>query len=135
METLCITSDSLVDIPTKNIPNESLQTFCYTVLLGRDAGQNKILLFVYSYDGLIFTSRKKCDYCAVRIQAFNTPIRMIIAYKAVSEVRRLVASLVDVKFMLGKVTLGPGFPLTASVFPVNTIPLMLHTRAWNLLTI
>jgi len=86
---------------------------------------------VSSYDFLIFTSRKKCDYCAVRIQSFNKPIRTIIAYKAVSGVKRLVASLVDVKFMLGKVTLEPGFPVSASVFPVNTIPLMLHIRAWK----
>jgi len=44
MKTLRITSDFPAEIPTKKIPNESLQTFCHTDLLGTDAGQ-KVLLF------------------------------------------------------------------------------------------
>ena len=93
-----------------------------------------MLLFCFSYDGLIFTSRKKCDYFAVRIHSSNTPIRMILAFKDVSEVRRLVASSVDVKFMLVNVTLRSGFLRVLRYFPVNIVPLMLHTKAWNFLT-
>jgi len=45
MQTLRITSDFPAEIPTKKIPNESLQTLCYTDLLGTDAGQKIMLLF------------------------------------------------------------------------------------------
>ena len=45
-----------------------------------------------------------------------TQIRMIIVFKAVSGVRRLVGCPVDVKFVLDKVALGPGSPPNDSVF-------------------
>jgi hypothetical protein len=41
MKTSRITSDSPAEIPTKNIPKESLQTFCYTDFLGTDVRQKK----------------------------------------------------------------------------------------------
>jgi len=72
MKTSRITSESPAEIPTKNIPNESLQTFCYINLLGTDVRQKKLYFFVYFYDGLIFTGRKNCDFCVVRIQSLYT---------------------------------------------------------------
>jgi hypothetical protein len=52
------------EIPTKNIPNESLQTICYADLLGTDVRQKIIPLFVYSYYG--FNIYKQEEACLLR---------------------------------------------------------------------
>lgn len=70
---------------------------------------------MYSSDGLIFTSRKKRDYCAARIQSLYTnpndhSLEGRVRGQAVS---RLFSRC---EICLDKVALGPGFPPNASFY-------------------